>query len=254
MAHAYATGRGRVTVRARIHHEEKGGRDRLVVTEIPYQLTKNDGIIEKIVRLVKADRLTDISGITDESSGRTGMRACIELKRGADPTVVENQLYALTPLQSTFSIINIALVKGQPRTLTLRELIDLYVEHRIDVIRRRTAFRLRQAQQEAHKIEGLIYAVVDIDEVIRLIRSSRTREEAIRKLMERGFRIPADHPAAPQIPQRLKDATEAVAGGARLTRVQAEAIGALRLIQLVGLEIEQLLDNYAKLLSPDRGV
>ncbi|MEM6748963.1 MAG: DNA gyrase subunit A [Planctomycetota bacterium] len=249
IAHAYATGRGRVTVRAKIHHEEKGNRDQLVITEIPYQLTKNDGIIDKIVRLRRADRLADISDIVDESSGRTGMRVVILLKRGADPTVVENQLYQLTPLQSTFSIINIALVRGQPRTLTLRELIDRYVEHRVEVIRRRTAFKLKQARQEAHKIEGLIFAVVDIDEVIKLIRSSRTRDEAIRRLMERGFRIPDSHPAAPDIPQRLKDAAESSADGARLSRVQAEAIGRLQLIQLVGLEIEQLIAKYRALLE-----
>ncbi|MCG8553461.1 MAG: DNA gyrase subunit A, partial [Desulfobacterales bacterium] len=201
---AYATGRGKVTVRAKIHHEEKkNGRDVLVVTEIPYQTSKNNGIVDKIVQLRKNDKLTDISNIVDESSNRGGMRVVIDLKRGADPTTVENQLYQMTPLQSTFSIINIALVKGQPQTLGLKSLISLYVDHRIEVIRRRTAYRLRVAQQEAHRIEGLIYAVCDIDEVIKLIRSSRTRDEAIEKLMQRGFKIPADHPAAPTIPDRF---------------------------------------------------
>ncbi|MEX0885092.1 MAG: DNA gyrase subunit A, partial [Phycisphaeraceae bacterium] len=248
IAQAYATGRGRVTVRARVHHEEtRGGRNQLVVTQIPYQTSKNDGIVEKIVQLRKADRLTDIANIIDESSGRAGMRVVIELKRGADPTTVENQLYQLTPLQSTFSIINIALVRGQPRTLPLKELMQLYIEHRQEVIRRRTQHRLRQAQQEAHRIEGLIYAVVDIDEVIRLIRSSRTRDEAINKLMARGFRIPDDHPYAPQIPQRLRDASRETP--VELTRLQAEAIGRLQLIQLVGLEIEELVKNYAKLIE-----
>src|SRR5690606_25318906 len=129
-----------------------------------------------------------------ESSNRGGMRLVIELKKGVDPIVAENQLYKLTPLQSTFSIINIALVKGQPQTLGLKDLIRLYIEHRFDVIRRRTAYRLRHANQDAHRIEGLIYAVCDIDEVIKLIRSSRTRDEAIEKLMARGFQIPASHP------------------------------------------------------------
>ena len=248
IAQAYATGRGRVTVRAKVHQEQtRTGRDLLVVTQIPYQVSKNAGIVDKIVALRKADRITDISDIVDESSGRGGMRVVITLKKGADPEVVENQLYQMTPLQSTFSIINIALVKGQPRTLGLKELIRAYVDHRIDVIRRRTAYRLRQAQQEAHRIEGLIYAVCDIDEVIKLIRESRTREEAIEKLTQRGFRIPPDHPAAPSIPERFKRMS--AESNVYLSRVQAEAIGRLQLIQLVGLEIETLVNNYAKLLG-----
>lgn len=248
IAQAYATGRGRATVRAKIHQEQtKTGRDILVVTQIPYQVSKNAGIVDKIVALRKADRITDISDIVDESSGRGGMRVVITLKKGSDPAVVENQLYQMTPLQSTFSIINIALVKGQPRTLGLKELIRLFVDHRIEVIRRRTAYRLRHAQQEAHRIEGLIYAVCDIDAVIKLIRESQTREEAIEKLTQRGFRIPADHPAAPSIPARfLKASAE---NNVYLSRVQAEAIGRLQLIQLVGLEIETLVGNYAKLLA-----
>ncbi|MEM6553162.1 MAG: DNA gyrase subunit A [Planctomycetota bacterium] len=247
IAQAYATGRGRVTVRARIEHEQRGGKDLLVVKELPYQVSKNDSVIEKIKQHRKHDRLTEISAVTDESSNRGGMRLVIELKRGADPTVVENQLYSLTPLQSTFSIINIALVKGQPQTLTLKQLLRLYIDHRVEVIRRRTAYKLRQAQQEAHRIEGLIYAVVDIDEVIKLIRTSQTREEAIDRLMQRGFRIPADHPSAPTIPQRFRNAS--AEGDVFLSRVQAEAIGRLQLIQLVGLEIETLIANYTKLLE-----
>jgi len=247
IAEAYATGRGRITVRGKVEHEQRGNRDRLVITELPYQVTKNDGVIAKIKAARANDKLNDIASITDESSGRAGMRVVIELKRGADLDVVENQLYQQTPLQSTFSIINIALVKGQPRTLPLKSLIREFIDHRIEVIRRRTAFKLREAQREAHRLEGLIYAVIDIDQVIKLIRESRTREEAIRKLMERGFRIPADHPAAPTLPERFLSAT--AEDEAYLTRLQAEAIGRLQLIQLVGLEIEQLVENYSKLLA-----
>ena len=244
---AYATGRGRVALRGKIIHEEKANRNYLVVTELPYQVAKNDGVVKKIKEAIKNDRLNDISNVVDESSGRTGMRLVIQLKRGADPKVVENQLYQVTPLQSTFSIINIALVNGQPRTLGLKELIRCHIDHRIEVIRRRTLFKLRKAQQEAHRIEGLIYAVCDIDEVIKLIRGSRTRDEAIEKLMQRGFRIPADHPFAPQIPDRMLAAS--AENDVLLSRTQAEAIGRLQLIQLVGLEIEKLVDNYTKLLN-----
>jgi DNA gyrase subunit A len=247
IAQAYATGRGRVIIRGKMHHEQtKTGRNILVLTQIPYQVSKNDSIINKIVEARKNDRITDVSNIVDESSNRGGMRVVIELKKGADPHVVENQLYQITPIQTTFSIMNIALVNRQPRTLSLKELIELYIAHRIEIIRRRTQFRLRKALQEAHRIEGLIYAVCDIDEVIKLIRSSRTRDEAIEKLMVRGFRIPADHPFAAQIPQRLKAAS--AENDIKLSRVQAEAIGRLQLIQLVGLEIEKLAENYSKLL------
>ncbi len=248
IAEAYATGRGRIMVRGKVDTETSSeGRSRLIVTQIPYQVTKNDGIIARIVEARKNDRLPDIANVVDESSGRGGMRLVIELKRGADPTVVENQLYQQTPLQSTFSVINIALVNGRPRTLSLKEMITHFIAHRVEVVRRRTQYRLRQALNEAHRIEGLIYAVCDIDEVIRLIRGSRTRDEAIEKLMARGFRIPQDHPYAPQIPQRFKDAS--AQGDVNLSRVQAEAIGRMQLIQLVGLAIEQLVADYVKLLE-----
>jgi len=252
IAAAYTTGRGRITVRAKIEHESVSeGRNRLVVTQIPYQTSKNDGIIAKIVETRKNDQITEISNIVDESSGRSGMRVVIDLKRGADATVVENQLYQMTPLQSTYSIINIALVKGQPRTLGVKELIQYFIEHRIEVIRRRTQHRMREALQEAHRIEGLIYAVCDIDEVIKLIRSCRTREEAIDKLLARGFRISPDHPHAQQIPDRFLG--QSADQDARLSRSQAEAIGRLQLIQLVGLAIEQLVSDYAKLLTQIEG-
>ena len=247
VAQAYRTGRGKAYLRAKMHQETRGKRNLLVVTELPFHVAKNDGVINKVKIARAGGKLTEISAITDESSNRVGMRLVIELKMGADPNTVENQLYALTPLQSTFPIHNIALVRGQPRTLTLREMLDLYIEHRRDVIHRKTAYRLKQAQIEAHRIEGLIYAVLDIDEVIKLIRSSTTRDEAIEKLMARGFRIDPSHPAAPSIPARLKAAT--AENEVALSRVQAEAIGRLQLIQLVGLEIEKLVADYTKLVD-----
>ncbi len=251
VAQAYATGRGRVVVRAKIDHEERNGRNLLVVKELPYQVSKNDAVVNKIKMLRADEKLLDIAEMVDESSNRVGMRLVITLKKNADPDVVLNQLYQLTPLQDTFSLNHIALVKGQPRTLGLRDLIRCWIDHRIEVIRRRTQFLLHKAQTEAHRIEGLIYAVCDIDEVIKMIRASRTRDEAIDKLQERGFRIPADHAHAPKIPARFL--AESANHPVSLTRVQAEAIGRLQLIQLVGLEIEKLVADYSKLLAEIEG-
>ncbi|MEL6739522.1 MAG: DNA gyrase subunit A [Planctomycetota bacterium] len=248
---AYSTGRGRVTVRGECHVEEtKTGREHLVIDAIPYGLVQNT-LVEKIVDAVKDERLKDIADVRNESGRNARTRIVLEIKKGGDARVVENQLYQHTPLQQTFSIINIALVNRRPRTLTLVELIRCYIDHRIDVIRRRTAYLLREAKKRAHVLEGMIFAVCDIDEVIKLIRSSATREEAIGKLMERRFTIPQGHPAAPDIPQWfMKRVREADArDGTALSRLQAETIGGMRLIQLVGLEIERLVKEFNELVE-----
>lgn len=249
----YSSGRGRLIVRAKTHFEEqKNGKTLIVVDEIPYQILKTT-IIDQIVAAVKAERVVDIADVNDYS-GRDGMRLVIECKKNADAEVVLNQLYRYSSLQTTFSIMNIALVNRQPRTLGLKELIELFIEHRQEVIVRRTRHLLRKAQQEAHIKEGLIYAVCDIDEVIRLIRTSKTRDEAIDRLMARGFRIPADHPAAPTIPQRMLDqAAASPEGMVRLSKAQAEAIGRMQLISLVGLEIEKLVGDYRVLIEEIEG-
>ncbi len=254
----YATGRGKVTVRATaaIETEDKRGkpltRPQIVITEIPYQILKST-IIEQIVNCVRNEKIKDIADVNDYS-GRAGMRLVVECKRGVDPEVVLNQLWQFTGLQSTVSIMNIALVHHQPRTMGLKELIQHFIEHRREVIRRRTQHLLREAQQKAHLREGLIYAVCDIDEVIKLIRTSSTRDEAIERLMARGFRIPEDHPATPTIPERLKQqAAQSEDGEVALTRVQAEAIGRMQLIQLVGLEMEKLVKEYTDLLEEIEG-
>lgn len=244
---AYSHGRGRITVRGRVHVESNGGREQIVIDEIPYQVVQGT-LMEKATEVVKEGRIADVSNIRDESGRKHRTRIVVELKRGASPEVVEKQLYEHTPLQSTFSIINIAIVDHQPRTLSLRQMIDEYIRHRAEVITRRTRHLLQQAKKRAHVLEGLIYAVCDIDEVIAIIRSSQTREEAIDKLAARRFRIASDHAYAPKIPVRLIEAA-ARGEGALLTRVQAEAIGALRLIQLVGLEIDKLTGEYANLLE-----
>jgi DNA gyrase subunit A len=252
---AYSSGRGRVTVRGEVHVEEYGNnRQQIVIDQIPFSLVQNT-LVEKIVDAVKEERIKDISDVRNESGRNAQTRIVLELKKGADPAVVENQLYQNTPLQQTFSIINIALVNRQPRTLGLKELIECYIDHRVVVIRRRTQHLLREAKKRAHVLEGMIYAVVDIDEIIALIKASKTREEAIQKLMDRRYSIPAGHPAAPMIPPRLmkmvRDADPR--GGIALTRVQAETIGAMRLIQLVGLEIERLVNDYSKLVEEIEG-
>ena len=243
---AYATGRGRVTVRGKVIHEERKGRDYLIIEEIPYQVVQSNLLEKLAIEAGKEGRIPDIANIHNHSGRTAQTRILVELKRGADPAVVERQIYRFTPLQSTFSIINIALVNNRPRTLSIKQLIQCWIEHRTEVIRRRTEYLLRRARQEAHKLEGKIYAVCDIDEVIKLIRSSRTREEAIRRLQERAFRIPSDHEHAASIPPRLIEASQK-GDGVLLTHVQADAIGALRLIQLVGLEIETLTEELRKL-------
>ena len=243
---AYSTGRGKVYVRGECHVEAlANNREQIVIDSIPYMLMQST-LVERIVDAVKDERITDVSDVRNESGRNAQTRIVVELKRGGDAAVVENQLYRFTPLQQTFSMMNIALVNRRPRTLGLREMIDCHLRHRRDVVRRRTLHLLREAKKRAHLLEGMIYAVCDIDEVIRLIRASRTREEAIQALVKRRFRIAADHPYAGQIPQRLIDYAarfEAV-GGVSLSRVQAETIGAMRLIQLVGLEIEKLAGDY----------
>src|SRR5207245_9799268 len=174
---AYETGRGTITMRARASIERQGkDRDSIVVTEIPYQVNKAR-LIEKIAELVNEKRLEGIGDIRDESD-RHGMRIVIELKRGEQGLVVLNNLYKLTLMQTTFGVINLAIVNGQPKVLSLLELLRLFIEHRVDVVRRRTQYELRQAEARAHILEGLQKALDHIDAIIKLIRASKTTAEA----------------------------------------------------------------------------
>ncbi len=250
---AYSTGRGKVTVRGKVDAQTVPGskdRQQLVITQLPYNVSITL-LVEQLKEAAGDDRIVDIADAYNESNSKDPVRVVIELKKNSDPGVVEKQLYEYTSLQQNVSMQNIALVNRQPRTLSLKEMIRHYIDHRVDVIRRRTMFLLGEARKKAHVLEGLIYAVCDIDEVIRLIRSSRTRNEAIEKLMERRFSIAAGHPFAPMIPPRLLKllANAATAGqaGVALSRIQAEAIGAMRLIQLTGLEIEKLTEEYRQI-------
>src|SRR5207247_4774594 len=178
--------------------QQKGGREIIAIDEIPYGVIRRS-IIESIGEAVKKDLIKDISDANDHSGREHKVRIVVDLKRDADPNVVINQLYQYTHCQITVSMINIALVNRQPRTMGLKELIEHFIAHRKVVITRRTKHLLKKAQQRGHILEGLIFAVCDIDEVIKLIRASKTREEAIGKLRERSFRIAADHPFAAKI-------------------------------------------------------
>jgi len=240
----YMTGRGRVIVRARMHTEQtRGGKTQIVVTEIPYQVLKST-IIERVADVVNAGKIPDIADVQDHSD-RTGMRIVVELKKGAEPQVVVNQLYKHTPLQSTFSIINIALVHRAPRTLTIRQMLIEFLEHRKEVVRRRTMFLLRRARQRAHVLEGLILAVADIDRVIEIIKTSPDVPTARERLMAHPLRLTEAATVHKLLPKQFT--AKAAATDQHLTGVQADAILAMQLQRLTGLEIEKLARDYANL-------
>src|SRR6476659_9748562 len=180
---AYRTGRGQITMRARAVIERQGkDRDVIIITEIPYQVNKAR-LIEKIAELVTDKKLEGISDVRDESD-RDGMRVVVELKRGEQGLVVLNNLYKLTPMQSSFGVINLSIVNGQPRVLSLIELLRNFVEHRVEVVRRRTQFELKQAEARAHILEGLQKALDHIEAIIKLIRGSKTTAEAREGLIQ----------------------------------------------------------------------
>lgn len=217
---AFETGRGRIVIRSRTEIEtDEHGREQIIVTEIPYMVNKRE-LIEKIAELVETKKIEGITYVNDESN-RHGMRILIRLKQGTVANVVLNTLFKYTQLQSSFSVNNVVLVDGRPRLLNLRQLIKYYVRHRHDVIVRRTQFELDKAQKRAHILEGLLKALDFIDEIIAMIRASRTVDDAKSAIMERfGF-----------------------------TDVQAAAIVAMRLAQLVGLERAKLQAEYDELMK-----
>lgn len=214
---AFKTGRGRVVMRGKASFEEVNGRECIIVTEIPYQVNKAD-MIKKTADLVNDKKIDGISNIRDESD-RKGMRIVYILKRDAIPNIVLNTLYKYTALQSSFSVNNIALVKGRPELLNLKDMILHFVDHRHEVVVRRTEYELRKAEERAHILEGLIIASDNIDEVIALIRSSNNTEEARSKLIERF----------------------------KLSEIQAKAIVEMRLRQLTGLEQDKLRAEYEEI-------
>ncbi|MDI5888512.1 MAG: DNA gyrase subunit A [Flavobacterium sp.] len=216
---AFKTGRGRIVMRAKVGFEEVDGRECIIVTEIPYQVNKAD-MIKRTADLVNDKKIDGIANIRDESD-RNGMRIVYILKRDATPNVVLNTLYKFTQLQSSFSVNNIAIVKGRPQMLNLKDLIHYFIEHRHDVVIRRTQFELKKAEARAHILEGLIIASDNIDEVIALIKASKSTEEAREKLIERF----------------------------NLSDIQSRAIVEMRLRQLTGLEQDKLRTEYEEIMK-----
>ncbi|WP_308264185.1 DNA gyrase subunit A [Prevotella sp.] len=214
---AYETGRGRIMMRAKSEIESGDSHDKIVVTEIPYGVNKAD-LVAGIADLVKEGKITGISNVNDES-GRQGMRIVVDVKRDANANVILNKLYKMTAMQSSFSVNCIALVNGRPRLLTLKECVKYFVEHRHDVTIRRTKFDLKKAQERAHILEGLIIACDNIDEVVHIIRASKTPSDAQRNL-EKRF---------------------------ELDEIQSKAIVDMRLAQLTGLRMDQLHAEYEEL-------
>ncbi|NIL98752.1 MAG: DNA gyrase subunit A [Planctomycetales bacterium] len=245
----YHTGRGTITLRARADIEElPGNRSRIVIREIPYQQAR-DRIEENIAALVNDGRIKGISGVRNESDLKEPVRLVIEVRRDADPEIVLNQLYQYSPLQSTFSLNFLALVDGKPCQLSFKTMLEEFLRHRVSVIRRRTQFLLSKARLRKHTVEGLLLAHANIDEVIRVIRSSKTQQEAKSRLME------IECPAV-MLKKALGEEGFAVFVDERgeadsycLTPVQADAILRMTLGQLVNLEQEKLADEHKKLLA-----
>jgi len=214
---AYQTGRGSIRLRAKVRFEERNNRESIVVTEIPYQINKTS-LIQTAASLVRNKKIEDIANIRDESD-RQGLRLVFELKRGARPELVLNQLYKFTQLQSSFAVNNLAIVNRSPQVLPLKPALTLFLEHRAEVVRRRTAFELRQAQERAHLLEGYLIALDRLDEVIALIRASQDGPEAKRGLISEF----------------------------NLSEAQAQAVLDMRLQRLTGLERHKILEEYREL-------
>ncbi|WP_216317865.1 DNA gyrase subunit A [Deinococcus aestuarii] len=215
---AYATGHAGLKVRGKARIDEKNGRAQIIISEIPYQVNKTN-LIQTISAMYKAGKIPDISALRDESDRKEPVRIVVELKRGAIPTLVLNQLYKYTQLQSTFTVINLSIVGGEPRVLPLIDTMRHFLTHRRDVVTRRTAYDLRKAEERAHVLEGLLKALDNIDEVIERIRAANTAAEA----------------------------RDALMGRFDLTEIQAQAILDMRLQRLVGLERERLMAEYDEL-------
>jgi len=258
----YRTGRGRVVIRARTHIEdlERGGRQAIIVDEIPYQVNKSN-LLSRIGDLVREKKLDGISDLRDESD-RTGMRVVIELKRGEVPEIVLNNLYKLTQLQDSFGMNMVALVDGQPRLLDLKQFLEYFLIHRREVITRRTVFELRKARERGHVLEGLAVALSNVDEIIALIKASPTPPEAKVALMAKLWRsavveemlkrAAADAARPDGLSLEFgwrQDGEDGATGGYRLSDTQAQAILELRLQRLTGLEQDKITGEYRDVMA-----
>ncbi len=250
----YHTGRSTIVVRARARIEEgkRKNRKRIVITEIPYQQTR-DRVEERIAAMVNDGKIAGISNIRNESDLKEPVRLILELKRDADPDVVLNQLYQYTPLQDSFSIILLALVDGKPRVLSFKQILEEFIRHRVQVIRRRTQFLLAKARRRKHTVEGLLLAHANIDEVIRVIRSSKTQAEAKVRLMEIECPSALMRRALGDDGFAVFEEERGAAESYTLTPVQSDAILRMTLGQLVNLEQEKLGGEFNELLEHIKG-
>ena len=251
----YRTGRGRVVMRARTHFEEigKGDRHAIIIDELPYQVNKKV-LLEKIAELVTEKRLEGISDIRDESD-KDGMRAVLELKRGEIPEVVLNNLYKMTQVQDSFHMNMVALVDGQPKLLSLKDLVESFISHRREVVTRRTVFELRKARERGHVLEGLAVALSNVDQVIELIKKAPSPADAKRGLMARpwGSALVKDlvgtQAVAKYRPEGLNEIYGLKADGYHLSDEQAQAILELRLQRLTALEQDKIRDEYREVIA-----
>ncbi|MDB6087958.1 MAG: gyrase subunit [Gammaproteobacteria bacterium] len=260
IATAYRTGRGRLSVRAKVEIEEvgKGDRQAIIVTELPYQVNKAR-LIERIAQLVREKLIEGIAGdgLRDESD-KDGMRIVIELKRGEVTEIVLNNLYAQTPMETVFGINMVALQDGQPKLMSLKEMLDAFIRHRREVVTRRTIYDLKKARERAHILEGLAVALANIDEVIALIKASSSPSEARTALLDRGWpagivpELLARAGAISTRPGGLAAEFGLLEGSYRLSEAQAQAILDMRLNRLTGLEQDRIIDEYKELLESIR--
>ena len=252
---AYRTGRGKIYVRARteIETDEKSGKESIIVTELPYTVNKAR-LVEKIAELVKDKKVEGITALRDESD-KDGMRVVIELRRGEVADVILNNLYTHTQMQNVFGMNMVALVNGQPKTLTLKEMLEAFIDHRREVVTRRTVFELRKARERAHILEGLAIALANIDPVIELIKNSASPADAKQGLVSRGWALGAVAEMLERAgndaarPEWLEPEFGIRDGHYFLTEQQAQAILDLRLHKLTGLEHEKILEEYRELLN-----
>jgi DNA gyrase subunit A len=250
----YRTGRGKLTLRARAEVVEEGNKNQIIIREVPYQQTRNR-LAEIIGELVKDERIKDISAVRDESSDRTGepVRIVIDVKRGGDPHLVLNQLYQFSPLQKTVSLILIALVESRPKTLTIKQMLEEFIRHRIQVIRRRTEYLLREAKKRSHVLEGQLIAISSLDEVIRICRSSKSRAEAKERLQ--GMEVSAALMERALGAENFENLAKEIGrqAGYFMTEAQTEAVVRMQLGQLAALERDEIFKEYNDLRTQIHG-